>query len=473
MTIETGFSRAVRNGLRETEVLAEGLTSLLSTLEILRPAFTRPGFDNLVVIFAGWVSTSGPHAVTQALVVTQVAGRRHHEAFHRFFSRGTWIPDRVGRLLFDKVVAKLIAPDAAIRAVVDDTLATKKGPEVFGIGSHLDPVRSTKAYRVFAFGHAWVVLTVVVSVPFSQRPWALPILFRLYRNKKDCKKKGTRYRKKTELAREMITILASWAPERRIEIAADSAYCNATVIKKLPKRVVFFGDMRPDAVLTAQPPKKRRKGQRGRQPIRGRTLPKPSVLAADKRRPWQQFEIELYGATRTLYYKTLDAQWYRACGAELVRIVVVRVDTGKVGIRVFFCTDTNIAPPEILRVYAGRWSIEVCFRDMKQHLGFSDSSARKKEAVERTAPFVGYIYTALVLWFSEGVWRTRLATPPLRPWYRQKKGLCFADVVRAAQRAFIHLDVLDPGRTLDNLHELKPARRSGAPPRVQARKRAA
>ncbi len=101
-------------------------------------------------------------------------------------------------------------------------------------------------------------------------------------------------------------------------------------------------------------------------------------------------------------------------------------------------------------MYAGRWSIEVCFRDMKQHLGFSDSSARKKEAVERTAPFVGYIYTSLVLWFSAGVWQTRLATPPLRPWYRHKKGLCFADVVRAAQRSLMHLDVLDPASTLDN-----------------------
>jgi hypothetical protein len=455
------------------DMMADGLATFLSTLDVLRPAFTRPGFDNLVVLFIGWVLTNGPHAVTQALVVTGIPGQRHHEAFHRFFSRGTWIPDRVGYLLFDKVLAKLVGPDAAIRAVVDDTLATKKGPEVFGIGSHLDPVRSTKAYRVFAFGHVWVVLAVVVSVPFSQRPWALPVLFRLYRNKKECKKKGARYRKKTELAREMIAILANWAPERRIEIAADSAYCNATVLKKLPKRIVFFGDMRPDAVLTAQPPQRRRKGSRGRRPVRGRTLPKPSVLAANTRRPWQECELELYGTTRTIYYKMLDAQWYRACGADLVRIVVVRVDTGKDGIRVFFCTDTSIAPTEILQVYAGRWSIEVCFRDMKQHLGFSDSSARKKEAVERTAPFVGYIYTALVLWFCDGVWQTRLATPPLRPWYRHKKGLCFADVVRAAQRVLIHIDVLDPRRSFNNLRELEPTRRSGASLRAQARKQAA
>jgi hypothetical protein len=121
------------------------------------------------------------------------------------------------------VVAKLVAPKPPIRAVVEDTLATKKGPEVFGIGGHLDLGRSTKAFRVFAFGHVWIVFAIVVSLPFSRRLWALPVPFPLYRNTKECKKKGARYRKKTELAREMLNIVASWAPERRFEIGADSA----------------------------------------------------------------------------------------------------------------------------------------------------------------------------------------------------------------------------------------------------------
>jgi SRSO17 transposase len=453
-------------------MFADGFAGFLSILDTLRPAFTTPSVNNLVVLFVGWVLSSGPHAVTQALVATGVPGRRHHEAFHRFFSRGTWNPDRVGHLLFDKVLAKLVPRESAIGAVVDDTLATKKGPEVFGIGSHLDPVRSTKAFRVFAFGHVWVVLAIVVAVPFSRRPWALPVLFRLYRNKKECAKNGGRYRKKTELAREMVNILASWAPERRIEVAADSAYCNATVLKGLPERIVVFGDMRPDAVLTAEPPK-RGKGRRGRRPVRGRLLPKPRVLAADQRRPWRKCEVKLYGTSRTIYFKTLDAQWYRACGSRLIRIVVVRVDTGKDKLRVFFCTETGPSPHEILQTYARRWSIEVCFRDLKQQLGFADSSARKKEAVARTAPFVGFIYTSLVLWFAEGIWTTHLATPPLRPWYRHKQGLCFADVVRAAQRLFMHIDVLDPERTCDNLRELLPPSRSRPPQRAQPQRRAA
>ena len=60
------------------------LGTFLNFVEVLRPALTRPGYANFVVLVVGWVLTQGPHAVTQALVCTQVAGRRHHEAFHRF-----------------------------------------------------------------------------------------------------------------------------------------------------------------------------------------------------------------------------------------------------------------------------------------------------------------------------------------------------------------------------------------------------
>jgi hypothetical protein len=433
------------------------LRTLIAALEVLRPAFTRPGFDNLVVVFAGWVLTNGAHAVTQALVATGVAGRRHHEAFHRFFSRGTWDPDEVGHLIFGWIL-RYVREGTAIRVALDDTLATKKGPHVFGIGSHLDAVRSTRRQKIFAFGHCWVVLAVLLPVPFSSRAFALPVLFRLYRTVKSCERAGQPHRKKTELAREILDVVADWVGGRRVEIAADCAYCNDTVTRGLPDNLTLFGAMRPDAVLTAPPPARRRKT--GRPSKRGRVLPKPEVLAKDPRRPWLTCEATLYGARRTVRYKTIDAQWYRACGIRLLRIVVVKVEGGAIGLRVFFSTDATVLVPIILETYAGRWAIEVCFRDLKQLLGFGDSSARKRAAVERTAPFVGLVYTALVLWFAEGVHRTSIATPPLRPWYTHKRGLCFADVLRAAQRALTPLDVLDPRRSLNNLRRSsrRPAR---------------
>ncbi len=426
------------------------LTSLLSVLEVFRMAMTRPAFANLLVIACGWILSQGAHAVTEALVMTGVAGRRHHEAFHRFFSRGTWQPDHVGRWMFRRLRGFL--GNGPIRIVVDDTVAPKKGSHVFGIGTHLDAVRSTRRHRVFCFGHCWVVLAVLVRVPFSRRTWALPVLFRLYRNVKECTKHGADYAKKTELAREMIDVFVSWVGDQRVELAADSAYCNDTITRGLSPSVVLFGAMRPDAVLTALPAP-RAKGSKGRPSKRGAPIPKPQVIARDTATPWEICTAELYGRTITVRYKTLWAQWYRACGTRLLRIVIVATEQGHVPFRVFFCTDPTVDVTRLLETYAGRWGIEVFFRESKQLLGFADSSARKEAAVRRVAPFVGLLYTALVVWFLEGACRSSLAAPPLRPWYRHKRDLCFADILRAARRAMQGFDVLAPTHRFGHLQK--------------------
>jgi hypothetical protein len=429
---------------------AQGLQALLVMLETFRPALTAPGFRNFVALFAGWVRTTGTHAVTAALVAADVPGRRHHEAFHRFFSRGTWKPDELGRLAFE-VLLKLVAPGATLRIVVDDTLAPKKGPHVFGLGSHLDAVRSTKRQKIFCFGHCWVTLAVVMPVPFSTRTWGLPLLFRLYRNEKECLRKGKPHRKKTQLARELLDVFHGWVGERRVELSMDSAYCNDTVMRGLPPCFVVFGSMRPDAVLTEMP-RTRRCHANGRPRVRGRTLPKPESLARASKRPWARTEALLYGKLQTVEYKMCDAQWYRAAGTRLLRIVVVRMTKGRIPFRVFFCTDTTLCARAILEGYGQRWAIEVCFRDLKQLLGFADSSARKQAAVERTAPFVGIVYSVLVLWAVQHASGLAQRMVPLRPWYPHKQGLSFADLLRAAQGVLANLDVLDPARSLDNLH---------------------
>lgn len=418
--------------------------------DCFRYGVTRPGFRNLVVIATGWVLSQGPRAITEALVVTEVSGRRHWEAFHRFFSRGAWDPDLLGKNVFHRL--RRWFADETVRIVIDDTIAPKKGPQVFGIGSHLDAVRSTKFCRIFTFGHCWVVLAVVVQLPFSTRTWALPVLFRLYRNLKECTKRRAPYKKKTELAREMLDVFLGWAGARRVELAADSAYCNDTVMRGVPDRLVLFGSMRPDAVLTElPPPPESTRGGRPRK--RGRLLRKPERLADDGRTPWKMAVATLYGRVTKVRYKTLVAQWYRATGVRALRIVVVECTTGRIGCRVFFTTDPTLDVVTVLETYAGRWGIEVFFRDAKQLLGFADSQARKQAAVLRVAPLVGLLYTTLVLWFAEGALRTPLASLPVRPWYGHKQGFSFADILRTARRALADQDVLVPFNRSANLHQ--------------------
>ena len=416
--------------------------------DCFRPALTRPGFISLVVVLSGWVLTEGTHAVTAALVATDVARRRHWASFHRFFSRGTWAPDVLGEHLFRRI---LRAQSCAVRVVIDDTLAVKKGPKIFGLGNHLDPVRSTKRQKVFAFGHCWVVLAVLVTVPFSRRAWALPVLFRLYRNIKDCERRRVPHKKKTELARDMLDLVVTWSAGQRIELAADGAYCNDTLAHGLADNVVFFGSMRPDAVLTSLPSAAEKCGGRPRK--RGELLRKPSMLARDGRTSWSTAHPLLYGKVTRVRYKQLDAQWYRAMGTRLLRVIVVECATGRIPIRVFFSSDPTLSVDTILETYAGRWGIEVFFRDAKQNLGFADSQARTESAVLRTAPLIGLLYSSLVLWFADGIYSDAIAAPPLRPWYRHKRGLAFVDILRAAQRVLARSDVLDPRSYSDDLQQ--------------------
>lgn len=430
---------------------ARGLQALLALLEVLRPTLTAPGYGKLPALVIGWLCTTGRHAVTESLVVMGLSGRVDHESFHRFFSRGTWAPDAWGRALFG-LMLRLVPEGEPLRLVVDDTLAPHKGPEVFGLGTHLDAVRSTKKHRVFCFGHVWVVLAVLVRVPFSTRTWALPLLLRLYRTQRSSEKNGETHRKKTELARELVDLVLTWT-DRQIHLTADSAYCNATVAGGLSERVVLIGSMRNDAVLTAAPTKSVRR--RGRKRVRGQSMRSPELLAADGRTAWQSCRANLYGEVRSVAFKTCVAQWYRVCSARLVRVVVVRELKGKIGLRVFFSTDPNLSVLQILEGYAQRWAIEVTFRELKQSLGFADSSARKRTSVERTAPFVAYLYSLLVLWASLKTSALRLAAPPLRPWYSTKKELSLDDLLRASRLAGRAARIPDLLPYRDNLH--KPA----------------
>ncbi|MCA9710535.1 MAG: transposase [Myxococcales bacterium] len=190
-------------------------------------------------------------------MATQVAARRHHDTLYRFFSRGSWRVDELGFLLMVKILRYCVGPDAVVELVVDDTLSHHKGPKIFGLGTHRDPVRSTARHRIFAFCQSWVVVSVVVRFSFSTRPWALPVLFRLYRNKKDCPTSS--YKKKTELASEMLCLLARWFPLRRFRVAADEGYSNATVAKAMPESMNLVWMMRPNAALTAMPKRSRRR----------------------------------------------------------------------------------------------------------------------------------------------------------------------------------------------------------------------
>jgi hypothetical protein len=289
-----------------------------------------------------------------------------------------------------------------------------------------------------------------MSFPFApHKIWAFPILVRLYRKRDTAKlapgpgKKPERkqtggasakdYRTRPQLALEMIQMVAAWAGERPLLIVGDSEYAGGSISRHLPANATLISRMTMNAALY-EPPSKPTSG-RGRPRKKGRRLPSPQQIAQDGRRRWIETKVVLYGRKVKVWYQTLDALWYSSAGQKLLRIVVVRDPRGHRRDDCFFSTDCTLTPEKILETFAWRWALEVCFRDVKQFLGFEDPQNWVSSATQRTAPLIFYIYDLAVLWYAQiGHRRANTAVIP-RLWYRQKSSVSFEDILRTLRHA--------------------------------------
>ena len=122
--------------------------------------------------------------------------------------------------------------------------------------------------------------------------------------------------------------------------------------------------------------------------------------------------------------------WYPSAGQQLLRIVVVHDPSGRRRDDCFFSLDLTLAAMQILEIFSRRWPLEVCFRDVKQFLGFEDPQNRVAKATTRTAPLVFFIYDLVLLWHAASGHRLAPKSALDRLWYPQKASVSFEDILR-------------------------------------------
>jgi len=392
----------------------ESFTTLLSEF---RCVFTAPSFQIFPYLMTGWVLTHRRRFVTELIWSSGCTRRGHHSRYHRFFSQAAWVLD-VLCMVLAKLVVRVFAPTGPIELAVDDTLCRKRGLTVYGTGLHHDPLISSRAKPLVSWGHDWVVLTLIVRCPFwaPTKVWSLGIAFRLYRNRQGVTKGKKRKQKKPkqpkrqkhdpnhrtrpELAVELISLVASWFPTRKLLVTGDSAYGGASVLRKLPANVELISHVHPKGALY-EPAPDRQPGTLGAGRKKGERLPGMAEWADDFRRPWKQLLFNQFGLHATLLVKTMQALYYKAGKDRLLTI-------------------------------SARWSIEVTFENCKQLLGLEDPANRKEKAVRRTAPMALVLHSLIVVWFhQEG---HRYLQFPDRPWYPWKEEPSFADMLTTLRR---------------------------------------
>jgi hypothetical protein len=410
-------------------------TSFQPLLQPFAKFFQRRSFQSFVILATGWILRMGRRTITGVVWTAKGYESKTFSAFHCFFSRARWSFDDLWRELF-KMSLVFVRPDKKILMNGDDTLARKNGNHICGGGMHHDPLLSRPKRVYLHFGHNWVVLAVVLDLPFIPgKGIPIPVLACLYRPKKDCKRLGVEYRTHTQMMREMVTTVASWAPHRRFEFAGDSAYGCEEVVKNLPANVECVSRVRMDAALY-EPAPAPKKGAQGRPPKKGQRLPTPKEIAEGPAIPWTTIRAFLYGRNVTTTIKVIRALWYTTGGERLLSIVVVRDPSGKRRDEAFFSTDLLMTPQQVVERYALRWPLETLFQNAKQCMGFEDPQNRTDLAVERTAPFALFLTGLVVLWFAWS-WRTaQRFLPDVGPWYTRKDevGITFADMLAALRR---------------------------------------
>ena len=238
------------------------VSSFANILKAFAPCFTAPSMDTFTMLMAGWVLNLRRHTITEIVRAAGAVGCKHISSFHRFFSQASWLMDEVGLTLAELIIKRL-APAGVIRLVVDDTLGRHTGKQIAAASMHRDPLLSTGRRASFSWGHVWVVLAIEVTLFGKSR--ALPVLFRLHRSEKRCKKEKRAYSKITDQARELVELLASKYPQRQFQVLGDSAYTNSTLIKNRRSNVHLIGRGRLDAALYAPAPS----GVRARRVDRG------------------------------------------------------------------------------------------------------------------------------------------------------------------------------------------------------------
>ncbi len=402
--------------------------SLADLLVAFGPCFTQPTFGTFQALVAGFLAQPGQRTVTGMLTGAGLAGRRHHDLAYRFFATARWSADQLGLILLDLICATLLPAGAPVGLAVDDTLWRRSGPKLHGAAWHHDgngPSRHRPAW-----GHRWVVVGVIVHLPFVTRAVCLPILARLWIP-------GDPDHTPLILARELLDLVCGHLGDRPVHLVGDAAYIGKP-LQGLPKRVTVTARLRSDAALYAPPPPPT--GRPGRPPVKGHRLPQLIVIAAMTRYRWTPVTVRCYGKTLQREVLAIGCLWYGALKAQPVQVVLSRPLGSPDGYQLaLVTTDLAATPAQIIERYADRWSVETTFLDGRHLAGVGQARTRTKRSVERLVPFGLVCLSLAIIWYAHhGQPAADLAAHRARaPWYRTKHTVSVADMLTALRRALL------------------------------------
>jgi hypothetical protein len=416
------------------------LTPVAAIIPLLAPfaaAFTAPAFRKASLLIAGTILAPGRRTVCAALRACGGETAANPGRYHRLLSRDRWSPLRLSRLLLEQLAAAFIPAGAPLVLLADETLERRRGKQIRYKGWFRDPVRSTGKHAVFTLGIRWFCLCLLVAVPWSQRPWALPFFVVPVLSEKTCQRLKKPHRSSVQWWQVAITRLCRWLPGRPLVCVGDGGFAAVELFATCqaagqPVRLVVR--LRLDAALYAAPGPQP-KGKRGPKPKKGVRQPNLKARLADPQTSWQRVTLRWYGGQpKTVEIATGVSLWHTPGQAPVaLRWVLVRPlpgDPQPFPPGALACSDREVGAVQIVEWFLSRWNIEVLFEEIRAQLGFETQRQWSTRAVGRTTPCLFGVFS-LVVWLGQQYHPEPILCPGAS-WY-PKAEATFSDVLAAVR----------------------------------------
>jgi hypothetical protein len=399
-------------------------------------AFTRPTFQRFLVLMTGLIVTMGRRTVSRALrVMEPLLGEGHWCNYHRVYSQACFSMWELALALSRQVIA-ILPQGEPIILIADDTVQQKSGARVWAKGAHRDGRQSTRSHDKIKFGHKWMVLCVLVRLPGTKRPWALPVLCGLCRPEKTARQIGQRHKTAGKIALQFVMRMMRWFPNRRFILLGDSRatpHQLAYFAHRHSDRLTLISRLRGDANLYDAP--QTHKGKRSKKGNK-QLAPRDQVAHL----PHHTDTIAWYGSSRRpLTHVDHTALWYSSLSRQVlpIRWVCVLADPRlPMEQAYFYSSDPAMSPRRIIELYAMRWNIEVTFEESRALLGLETTRHWCQRSVLRVTPILLGLFTAVSLMWKElsnrrgkTTWERLSQTPCYR-----KQELTFADALYLVRR---------------------------------------
>lgn len=360
---------------------------------------TSPSLVRLTEILVARLIAIGRTSITN---LSRVYGFDPYNCpWHHFFSRYRIDLWPLSFVLIDLIQKKFLKDGQPLIFAIDDTTCLHNGKRVYGRAKHRDAVRSSHSIVTLLMGHKWVVVSVVIRLPYSNRDWALPVAVGLCRSSDFAKANNQRHKTPAHIARLLVAKIKRKFPDLSFIIVADQGFGQHASAKAFSKpKYTLVSKFYPDAVLH-QAPKAKEKGQMGRPRVKGERLKKPSTVVSESKA--MEAVVSWYGGkSRVVELVSGTGFWYReGKGIVEIRWVYVKDKTGTHRDEYLYSTDTRLEPKTIVSLYTSRWAIEVTFQECKEHLRIEKTRVWCKSSVLSLVPLIFGCYSITVLFYHE------------------------------------------------------------------------